>query len=279
MGRKITAIPELTEEQKRIAIQYYPMVTAIEQMHERRLHNMGVFQADLRGCTHLSYIRGVARLSGESNPAQIRAYLAQRINGAVLDYIRRNTHIPRSKIADVHQLRNYMEEHSHASDPEICRELGWTQKRLSKVRLLANTHEMSIDNMFISQGDGSSLPIQDVIPDKNSLKDLHLWETKEYVNWLIHAANLSEREQFIIRRHFIDGETQVVIADELGLSGSRIAQIIKSVLEKLYAEHLRITPRTQVKQNRVRAKLVILLHKYYRLLLRVQKSYKQLLAC
>ena len=279
MGRKITAIPELTEEQKRIAIQYYPMVTAIEQMHERRLHDMGVFQADLRGCTHLSYIRGVARLFGESNSAQIRAYLAQRINGAVLDYIRRNTHIPRSRIADVRQLRNYMEEHSHASDSEICRELGWTQKRLSKVRLLANTHEMSLDNANIPQGDGSSLSIQEVIPDKNSLKDLHLWETKEYVRWLVHAANLSERERFIIRRHFIDGETQAVIADELGLSGARIAQILKSVLKKLHAEHLRITPRTQAKKNRVRVKLVILLHKYYRLLLRVQKSYKQLLAC
>lgn len=48
--------------------------------------------------------------------------------------------------------------------------------------------------------------------------------------WATALAGLSDREAMIVRRRVVDGEALAVIGGELGLSGSRVAQIaIKSM--------------------------------------------------
>ena len=278
MGAKITEFPELNDKQRKLAEQYYPMVAAIEKRHERRIRNRGITQADLQGCTHVSYIRAIARISADSNPQQIRAYLSQVLNGAVVDHIRKSTHIPRNKIADVHKLRNYMAEHSKAEDAEICAELGWTQRYLRKVRLVEEIRESSIDRMNVSQTDGTLLPLQEVIPDWSSLRELKRYEIREHIAWLFNVARLSEKERYVLKRYYFVGEIQTEIAKALGVSGARVAQIMKTGIEKLRAVEAQ-GKRTTPKIPHQSAKFVSLIRRYYQLLLKARRCYRKLLAC
>lgn len=56
------------------------------------------------------------------------------------------------------------------------------------------------------------------------------WESIDIDDWL---EQLSVREQTLLRRYYIDGATFLQIADELGISESRVSQLHKQVMPRL----------------------------------------------
>lgn len=59
---------------------------------------------------------------------------------------------------------------------------------------------------------------------------------EEVLHSFVDETKLTERESMIVKNYYFDGKTMAVIGEEFGVTGSRIAQVLKKVVRKLKFE-------------------------------------------
>jgi RNA polymerase sigma factor for flagellar operon FliA len=164
-----------------------------------------------------------------------------RIRGAILDSVRSLDFAPRSLRAAARQLEEARAELSvelarTPTDLETARRLGMTPAELGS--LTGRVHRalvLSLDAPSGPDDDGESLCIADIVKSGDG-DACDLLESRELLAYLGDALRLlPERLCVVVTGYFIDGRTSADIADELGVTESRVSQLRSEALAMLRA--------------------------------------------
>ena len=158
-------------------------------------------------------------------------YARIRIQGAILDELRKRDWVPRSVRQRSKNLKSgiaHLEEKLKRppTQKEVCSYLGIKESKYSSFRFHANIAPL------VSMDEGeypirNNLSSHDADPQENLIH-------KEEIETLQHVMQtLSEQEQEILRQYYHEGLRMKEIAINFGVSESRICQIHRKVKIKL----------------------------------------------
>lgn len=166
-------------------------------------------------------------------------WAAVRIRGAILDSVRSLDFAPRSLRAASRQLEEAraaltVELGRTATDAETAYRLGMTAAELAE--LTGRVHRalvLSLDAPSGAGEDGTSVCIADFVPSDEPDACDHL-ESRELLSYLGDAVRLlPDRLRAVVTGYFIDGRTSAALADELGVTESRVSQLRSEALAML----------------------------------------------
>lgn len=174
-----------------------------------------------------------------SKKVSFESYAYMRIRGEIIDEVRRNSPMSRSRMTNLDNFYKTKEKietkmMTSATDKEICQSMGIDSKQLSKihetVHYLAN---ISLDDtLFTSHGE--SLELKEVVEDKTvTLMDELLVDEEKKKALRLAVEKLPERDQIILNLYYVEELTLKEIASILDISVPRVSQIHGKVLIKL----------------------------------------------
>ena len=172
-----------------------------------------------------------ARRYDEERGVPFARFAAQRIRGAILDFVRAADWAPRSVRNLARQLEQ-AEQHLATelgrvpNKEEVGEALGMNQSELSRLQdrmfcsiVLALDYETTDE---VEKG----LTLVDVLVDEHSIEPSSELETRELHGYLRDAISLlPERHRLVIIGYFLEGRTSQDLAGFLGVTESRISQL------------------------------------------------------
>ncbi|MCF7886280.1 MAG: FliA/WhiG family RNA polymerase sigma factor [Candidatus Marinimicrobia bacterium] len=175
-----------------------------------------------------------------SRKASFKTFAYKRIYGEILDSFRRYGAFSRRQSENINKVRNGTEQLRKAlgREPtiqEICDQLEISQKEYHKIVQLTNLgYTLSLDDKINSDDDGKSLTRKDLIADdKENTPDLLLQKESVKKELKKHIKSLPERERVILALYYYEELTLGDIGQVIGVSESRISQILSATLKKL----------------------------------------------
>lgn len=184
---------------------------------------------------------GLVEASRRYDPARgvpFGRFAAQRIRGAVLDAARSNDWAPRSVRAAARKIeaaeqdltrtlgRSPSREELAAELGQTTGELATTQDQLRRALLLALDHRVADADEELTLGD--------VLTDRTESQPDERLEQRELHAYLRDAvALLPERHRTVVWGYFFGGRSSLDLADELGVTESRISQLRSEAMEML----------------------------------------------
>ncbi|MGH9034126.1 MAG: sigma-70 family RNA polymerase sigma factor [Acidimicrobiia bacterium] len=229
--------PSRTEDFETLINQHLPLVRHI------------VFQVSVRFPRHVDRTElaraGVvglvqaARRYDATQGVPFPRFAAQRIRGAILDSLRSLDWAPRSLRRSAREVDLVTEQLANdlgrsPTPAETAAALGMNVQRLSELQdRLARSVVLTLD-MSVGDGDGDDgITLVDAMADLSSDTEEEL-ENRELHAYLQDAvALLPERLRVVIRGYFFDRRTSEELAEELGVSVSRISQLRADAFEML----------------------------------------------
>lgn len=177
-----------------------------------------------------------ARQYDESQGASFETYASIRIRGAMLDELRRNDWVPKSvhrrarDVADaIHQVE--MRTGRDAADQDVAREMGISLKEYHQIlQDSINGKVLSLEDVGAEEGwvagtlsgEGAG-PFGDV-------------QNEKFVSSLVEAIEtLPERERLILGLYYDEELNLKEIGDILGVSESRVSQLMSQAHMRLRA--------------------------------------------
>lgn len=166
-------------------------------------------------------------------------YAAQRIRGAILDGVRSVDWAPRALRRSVRevevaqgQLANDLGRSPTSAETAVA--LGMTVEHLSALQeQLARSVVLTLDMAVADTDVDDEITLVDKVADLSPSADEEL-ETRELHAYLRDAvAVLPERLRVVIEGYFFGGRTSDEIAEELGVSISRVSQLRSDAFEML----------------------------------------------
>ena len=161
-------------------------------------------------------------------------YAVPMIIGEIRRYLRDNNSIRVSRsLRDIaykaiYTRENYMKQHlKEPTVTEIAQEIG-IEKEMIVYALDAIQNPVSLFEPVYTEG-GDTLYVMDQISDKKNKEE----------NWVQNlalqdaVARLNERERQIIRMRFYEGQTQMEVAREIGISQAQVSRLEKSALRSM----------------------------------------------
>lgn len=185
--------------------------------------------AVLRAAEEFDFTKGVkfGTFATEVIKKQVRRAATEQIGP-----IRRTEHTSRDiyKVMKAeHQLTQQLRR--NPNDTEVDQLLGDTVRNKKEVRRLKEIQILSVDSVV---KEGKDVTLLDTIPSSGpALEDIVI--EKDEVSCIRNAIRdtLNPREQSIINAFFYHDIPQCQIAEELGVSSSRVQQIVSRSLKKL----------------------------------------------
>ncbi|MEP7054342.1 MAG: sigma-70 family RNA polymerase sigma factor [Actinomycetota bacterium] len=168
-------------------------------------------------------------------------WAAVRIRGAILDSVRSLDFAPRSLRAASRQLEDARTTLSTElartpTDLETAHRLGMTANELGT--LTGRVHRalvLSLDAPSGPEEDGTSMCIADIVTS-NDADACDVLESRELLAYLGDALRLlPERLRAVVTGYFIDGRTSADLAEEFGVTESRVSQLRSEALSMLRA--------------------------------------------
>ncbi|HZU75007.1 MAG TPA: sigma-70 family RNA polymerase sigma factor [Acidimicrobiales bacterium] len=171
---------------------------------------------------------GLAQAARSYDPARGIAFdrfASARIRGALLDELRSRDWASRSVRSRARQLSAAVDDLTATmgqapSPDQIAQHIGVDRATLDG--LTGDVHRAVVLNFdsLVTEGDGASL-----LPTEDKGPDIQLLD-RERRSYLVDAvANLPERMRHVIVGYFFDERPMKELADELGVTESRISQI------------------------------------------------------
>jgi RNA polymerase sigma factor FliA len=190
-----------------------------------------VDKAELVGAGVLGLVQAAHRFEPDKGVA-FNHYAVQRIRGAILDAVRSTDWAPRS----IRRTGRAVEEASDklANDlgrmptpAELAAELGMSPGALAELQhRLARTVVLGLE-MVVSEveGDDDDIALKGVVPDAGPGPDEELVD-RELHAYLWDAVDLlPERHRLVIQGYFCEGRSSEELANEIGVTVSRISQL------------------------------------------------------
>ncbi|WP_121020990.1 RNA polymerase sigma factor FliA [Helicobacter vulpis] len=216
---------QIQSTQDDLAIQYLPAVRAMAFRLKERLPSTVDFN-DLVSVGTEELIKLARRYDVALNDS-FWGYAKTRVNGAMLDYLRSLDVVSRAsrkliKSID-YEVSKYYNEHGHEPDDLYLAEV--LQEDIEKIREAKVASDVYAHVPMDEQFNAIE---QDTIGTK-----LELEELIAHIHGVLKT--MSEREQLIIQLYFFEELHLGEIREILGVTESRISQIIKEVIKKIRA--------------------------------------------
>lgn len=171
--------------------------------------------------------------------ASFKTFAYRRIHGEIIDAIRRegtvskDAYSVRKKIVKISDdLRQHLGRDPALS--EVAEQMEITVQELEKMLLKGNASEHVFLNDTVGSDDADSMMKLDVIADDQQLSPDQEFEKEALKNELIDMIKqLPERQRLILALYYYEELTLADIGMILGLSESRISQILSQTLGDL----------------------------------------------
>jgi len=167
----------------------------------------------------------------EARGVPFKRFAAQRIRGAILDFLRASDWAPRalrSAGRDIDQARTKLtgELGRTPTDQEIAASIGCTLAELAVVQgRIAQTIVLALDE-HVLHDEEEDLTLVDVLCDPNMPDPSAELESREMRSYLRDAIDLlPERHRFVVVGYFLEGKTSDALARFLGVTESRVSQM------------------------------------------------------
>lgn len=212
------------QDRNTLVLQYYPMVRQVAYRIARRLPQC-VDADDLVNIGVLGLIDAVDRYEAGRAPS-FEAYARIRVQGAILDEMRRNDWVPRSVRDRASKLERVAKELTTdlgrpPNEEELAAGLEVTVERLRELRATADVR------VLISTEDGSDE--NNSVADTLAHPEMPLDEliAKRHFSARIRGVldHLPERERLIVDLYYYRDLTFKEIAGVLGVTESRVSQL------------------------------------------------------
>lgn len=167
-------------------------------------------------------------------------YISIRVNGAIVDEIRKHMPISRAEAKLLNRRRaaedklTQLNKRSPTED-EIAAHLGIDGKDLSKMTSSAYSKKYPVEldtPIKTLEFEDSTLTIGDMTRSDNALTADKI-DSRRDIWDAFRDADLTEQEAFVLLRHFVEDQYLGEIGEELGVSESRASQHKSSALKKL----------------------------------------------
>ncbi len=166
-------------------------------------------------------------------------FAGRRIEGAVLDVVRREDWTPRSvrvkgrELQRAEEALNLAGRHD-ASAEELAKAAGMSVEEMQTVRAKIKKGVLvALDRPL--RTDGANLAtVGDAIPDPEALDPAEVLEQREMKAYIRSAINLlPERHRLVITAYFLEERSMDEIAALLGVTQSRVSQLKDDALERI----------------------------------------------
>ncbi len=174
---------------------------------------------------------------------KFKTYAVTRIRGAIFDELRAIDWVPRS----VRQKSREIEDAIHrleaslgrsASDAEIARELGMTDKEFEKAMLrVSGTSILSLNDVWYTGEDNDKVSIADSIESPDSFGPDTIVEKEEVKRVIIQSIQeLPEKEKTVLVLYYYEDLTLKEIGKVLEVTESRVSQLHTKAIMRLRAK-------------------------------------------
>lgn len=175
-----------------------------------------------------------ARAFDASKGFEFENFALNRVRGAMLDEVRRQSYLPRSAVAfnkseneAVHALAAELGRTPNAA--EIAQYLGMETEQFHKERAQAKRFETY--SMELVGDEVMSVPAEPSMQPEVAVEEAQFMQA---VTGAIDC--LPEREKLVISLYYVDELNLKEIGEVLGVSESRVSQILSQVVKKLRQE-------------------------------------------
>jgi len=163
-------------------------------------------------------------------------FAARRIRGAILDCVRSADWAPRSVRTLGRKLEQVEQELASAdgqppSNRDVADALGMTHDELHRLRDRVFRSVVLALEHIVNAPDDEDLSLLDVLEDRTSLEPSEELETRELLGYLRDAVDLlPDRHRTVIVGYFLGGSSSLDLAEQLGVTESRISQLRSEAL-------------------------------------------------
>lgn len=208
------------------------LVERVAQRIKRRIPDHIEYQ-ELCSVGYIGLLEAMDRYDDDKN-VPFRVYAEIRINGSMIDFLRKEDWMPRNLRQCVKEIQRA--EHSleckgeHSSDRNIASILDLSEQEVRTVRGQAQRRTISGS---ITVGDSEVMFLEECVADKTQdvVQQLIALEGES----LVHDAmtQLPEKERFVLQHYFISGLNLREIGEALKVTESRACQLRKSGIARL----------------------------------------------
>ena len=218
-------------------LEYLPLVKkTVDKMGVRNRQNMD--REDLINIGIIGLMDAMSKYDA-SQKTPFDQYAKWRIRGTILDELRKNGLVSRSKMGKVNLLyeavRNLQQQlMREPEDAEICQYMGIEMEKLREIHQTIHfLSQYSLEGALFG-GDRDEYALKDILVDERAVDPTVFLEAGEQSFILANAIEgLKEREKLILNLYYFEELPLKDIADILGVSLSRVSQIHGKVLIKL----------------------------------------------
>ena len=164
-----------------------------------------------------------------------RAYAEIRINGAMLDYLRKEDWVPRSirkQMRLYQQGKELLEEKQmELTDENLGKVLGLNKTEIRK--LLFETQKRTVLSGEITVSNTDEIYVEEIIEDEDQdiLRDLISVENRQRL--FTALEQLPHREKKVLEMYYLHGKNLKQIGQEFSITESRACQIRKAAISSL----------------------------------------------
>jgi RNA polymerase sigma factor FliA len=197
---------------------------------------------DFLSCGLEALIRSIERYDPEKG-ATLEQYAWTRIQGAVLDELRRHDWAPRSVRRDEREINLARERFtsSHEREPdrdELAAQLGLTPRELTSRLDQVELAEVSSLNRTVRTDENSAIERIDTVesPDEDCNPVLQAEREEAKARFRKAFARLSKQEREVAVMLYVENRKLRDIGARLGVTESRVSQIHKQLRTRLYEQ-------------------------------------------
>ena len=220
------------EKEKRILAHAY-LVEQVAQRVKSRIPDHIEYD-ELRSVGFIGLMEAIERYDDDKN-VPFRVYAEIRVNGAMLDFLRKEDWMPRNLRKQVKEIQRA--EHSltcrgeERSDGNIAKVLQLSEQEVRQVR--GETQRRTIISGHLKIGDSEVHFLEDCVADQNQdiVQNLVDNEGDQMVREAL--TQLPEKERFVVEQYFLKGLNLRQIGVALGVTESRACQLRKSGVKRM----------------------------------------------
>lgn len=227
------------DSRRELILAYLPLVKYLAGRLSCRAQP-GLSVEDLQGYGVVGLLEAIERYD-RTKGARFETFASRRIQGAMLDALRRNRWAPRSVVERINKVAAAaasleQEKGEAVSDEEIATYLGWPVGEIREV--WQDAHEATLFSLeeFLASEEGEQQENRR-LADPDSPDPARIYEEKELHGVLARAlAELGEQDRLVLSLYYYEGLTLKEIGKLLGVSESRACQLRGRALVRLRAK-------------------------------------------
>lgn len=171
------------------------------------------------------------------NKGSFKTYASIFIKGKILHYLRDKTNLvktPRETSENINAVKNYIESQSSDIQPsakEISKALNIPEKTVQDIlNAEFRKYIISLDQRVYTS-DGVETLADRLQAQPNNEFEKH-YENKKVIEFALNKLQHKEKEA--IFQYYFEGKTKKCIAQQLGVSQTQVARLIKRALNEMY---------------------------------------------